>query len=241
LRDSLVATDVGVGNIANPRQARIGRSLDSIRTLFRLDRPDDAVRRAQVLLRANPKTGRDGMGAGQLLGLASGLAFEGKHDLARTVLARIDRDVRDTAVLRNQREQRAFITALMDKRFDEVIATIRKRDTLRDGLPRGCDRCTQAELGEAFDMAGMSDSTIAAFERYLATPHGLSMWGIDAGLLAFAHRRLGELYEARGDVPKAAAHYREFVKLWEKADPELQPRVAEVRRRLSRLADVERK
>ena len=241
LRDSLIATDAGAGNVGNLGQARIGRSLDSIRTLFRLERADEAVRRAQAVLNAYPKTGRDGISPGQLLGMASALAFEGKHEMARAILARIDRDVRDTIIHRNQREQRAVITALMDKRFDYVIATTRKRDTLQDGLPRACERCTHADLGEAFDMAGMSDSTIAAFERYIATPHGYNGWGVDAGMLGYARRRLGELYEARGDIPKAAAHYREFVKLWEKADPELQPRVAEVRRRLSRLADVERK
>jgi len=42
-------------------------------------------------------------------------------------------------------------------------------------------------------------------------------------------------------VLNAAKHYREFVSRWEHADPDLQPMVAEVRRRLSRMADVERK
>ena len=43
----------------------------------------------------------------------------------------------------------------------------------------------------------------------------------------------------RGDAANAARHYREVVRLWERADPILQPKVAEVRRRLARLADVE--
>jgi len=42
-------------------------------------------------------------------------------------------------------------------------------------------------------------------------------------------------------VTNAARRYQEFVKLWERADPKLQPKVAEVRRKLSRLADVERR
>jgi hypothetical protein len=57
--------------------------------------------------------------------------------------------------------------------------------------------------------------------------------------LAHALQRLGELYEAKGDVPNAVKYYREFLDLWRRADPELQPRVAEVRRRISRLGDIE--
>jgi hypothetical protein len=52
-------------------------------------------------------------------------------------------------------------------------------------------------------------------------------------------RRLGELYESKGDATNAARHYRELVRLWERADPPLQPKVTEVRRRLSRLSNVE--
>jgi hypothetical protein len=53
-------------------------------------------------------------------------------------------------------------------------------------------------------------------------------------------RRLGELYEAKGDTANAVAHYRAFVELWKNADPELQPRVAEVKRRVEALTPVEK-
>ena len=53
-------------------------------------------------------------------------------------------------------------------------------------------------------------------------------------------RRLGELYAARGDVSKAYANYAAFVDLWKNADPELQPKVAEVRARIARLRAAER-
>jgi hypothetical protein len=42
-----------------------------------------------------------------------------------------------------------------------------------------------------------------------------------------------------GDAANAVRYYREFIDLWKRADAELQPRIAEVRRRISRLADVE--
>ena len=54
-------------------------------------------------------------------------------------------------------------------------------------------------------------------------------------MLGPAHKRLGELYEAKGNDAKAVAHYAAFVWLWERADPDLQPKVAEVRARLERL------
>ena len=54
--------------------------------------------------------------------------------------------------------------------------------------------------------------------------------------LAPTYKRLGELYEAKGDRKKAADYYGRFVELWKDADPELQPGVREVRQRLARLA-----
>jgi hypothetical protein len=58
---------------------------------------------------------------------------------------------------------------------------------------------------------------------------------VDAEFLAGTHKRLGELWEQRGDRRKAIEHYSRFVELWTKADPELQPQVADVKNRLRRL------
>jgi hypothetical protein len=85
----------------------------------------------------------------------------------------------------------------------------------------------------------MADSARYWFERYLETPS----WRPteprgDPQYLAGTYKRLGELYEARGDRQKAVSYYTKFVELWKNADPELQPKVAEVRRSLARL-DVE--
>jgi hypothetical protein len=62
------------------------------------------------------------------------------------------------------------------------------------------------------------------------------MDGLQKGLML---KRLGELYERKGDVPNAARRYREFLTLWERADTKLQGKVSDVRYRLSRLADPE--
>jgi hypothetical protein len=49
------------------------------------------------------------------------------------------------------------------------------------------------------------------------------------------HKRLGELYEAKGNAKRAAEEYATFVELWKRADPDLQPKVAEARTRLERV------
>jgi hypothetical protein len=57
----------------------------------------------------------------------------------------------------------------------------------------------------------------------------------DAVNLAPILRRAGELYEARSDRERAVSSYQRFLDLWRDADPELQPQVVEVRRRLAAL------
>ena len=46
--------------------------------------------------------------------------------------------------------------------------------------------------------------------------------------------------QAKGDTARAVEHYRAFVELWTNADPALQRRVTEVKRRLAALTPVER-
>jgi tetratricopeptide (TPR) repeat protein len=58
--------------------------------------------------------------------------------------------------------------------------------------------------------------------------------------LAPSLKRLGELYEAKGDKDNAIKQYTRFVELWKNADPELQPQVRAVQERLRKLTPVER-
>jgi hypothetical protein len=87
----------------------------------------------------------------------------------------------------------------------------------------------------------MPDSTIVMYERYIATPNPRRFLDIDHLALAGTHKRLGELYEAKGERQKALSHYSRFVELWKNADAEFQPRVAEVKRRIARLGDTEKR
>jgi len=63
------------------------------------------------------------------------------------------------------------------------------------------------------------------------------MWVVrhDGWTLASTYRRLGELYEERGEKDKATDYYGRFINLWKNADPELQPQVKEIKDRLAKL------
>ena len=119
--------------------------------------------------------------------------------------------------------------ALAAGRYDEAVADFRGANA------SVCDFCYLPEIGRAFDLASKPDSAIAAFTSYLAirSPRRSS---VDGPALAGVHKRLGELYEAKGNRADALSHYNTFLTLWKDADPELQPKVQEVRQRVSRLS-----
>lgn len=79
-------------------------------------------------------------------------------------------------------------------------------------------------LGRAFDAANQADSAIAMFERYRDT-HFFERHLVpnDPIHLAAVHKRLGELYEARGERAKAAAAYAKFTELWKTRIPTCSP------------------
>jgi len=90
------------------------------------------------------------------------------------------------------------------------------------------------ELGTALDRAGATDSALAIYQEYLSSSFNFRIF-TDPYTLAPVLRRTGELYEARGDRTRAAAAYQRFVDLWRNADPQLQPQVVEMKRRLAAL------
>jgi tetratricopeptide (TPR) repeat protein len=89
------------------------------------------------------------------------------------------------------------------------------------------------ELGRAYEAVGQVDSAIGAYER--ATERRGDQIEADAVWRPFVLKRLGELYEERGDREQAIHYYNEFVELWQDADEELQPQVRDVRQRIARL------
>jgi tetratricopeptide (TPR) repeat protein len=98
----------------------------------------------------------------------------------------------------------------------------------------GCPICALPDIGLAFERLNERDSALAVYQEYVNRPIYY-----DAGQQFYQPvvlRRLGELYEVKGDKAKALEYYGQFVDLWKNADPELQPKVKEFRRRISELA-----
>ncbi|HEX6104235.1 MAG TPA: tetratricopeptide repeat protein, partial [Gemmatimonadales bacterium] len=166
-------------------------------------------------------------------------AMAGRPGRARDVAAEGERAIRASGPAGERllagRDHRMFGEALQgtlllqEGRFDEAVGHLRRARNAYGGvwwLP---------ELGMAFDRSGNADSALAVYERYLGSTHNFRIY-VDAGSLGPILRRVGELYEARGDRARAAQAYQRFVALWREADPVLQPQVAEARRRLTAVA-----
>jgi tetratricopeptide (TPR) repeat protein len=119
--------------------------------------------------------------------------------------------------------------AVTEERWDDAIRLIAEARDRHSVFVRIATYYT----GFAHDRAGHADSAIAYYAQFV-TGLGPDPWD-DAQFRAPTHFRLGELYEARGDLQKATDQYAAFVRLWKDADPELQPRVREARERMAKL------
>jgi len=169
--------------------------------------------------------------------LAQLYALAGRPDRAREMLTEFDKvaptmSQEDAASTRHSIES---AIALAEHRYLDAAHQARAADT------GPCTTCMLPVIGIAYDYAQQPDSAIAAFTTYLQSTSLLGRFGNDQFFLAGIYKRLGELWEAKGDRAKAAAYYSKFVTLWKNADPDMQPRVAEVRKRLARLSDTEAK
>jgi tetratricopeptide (TPR) repeat protein/tRNA A-37 threonylcarbamoyl transferase component Bud32 len=100
----------------------------------------------------------------------------------------------------------------------------------------GCSNCALFELGNAYELAHQPDSALAVYERAVTAPGEVTRIFQDSQTLPRATKRLGELYEEKGDREKSLDYYGRFVQLWREADQVLQPQVKEVKERMVRLA-----
>jgi tetratricopeptide (TPR) repeat protein len=164
-------------------------------------------------------------------------ALNGRPDKAKAMLARMRAEVHDTAVIRARAPAVHFALgeiAIAERRGADAVNEFRQSDRLPDG-PDGLDPLShEVDMSRAFEAAGQPDSAIAHLEQFQTSPYYYRLVD-DAFFLAGVYRRLGELYDAKGDRARAASYVAKFVDLWKDADPELQPKVAEARARLARL------
>jgi tetratricopeptide (TPR) repeat protein len=206
------------------------------------EQPARAVQRMEAALALYPMKTRSPESRPYFL-VANLYSLAGRPDRARAMLAQYDAEMRDSSwrrVMEPKRQHAIAELALAERRPADAILAFRRADLLPDGPATPCKICLPGALARAFDQAGMTDSAIVMFERYVTTPDAGRMEHLqDPVYLAGTYKRLGELYEAKGDRMKAASNYRKFVDLWKGADPVLQPKVAEVRQRLARLGGIE--
>jgi eukaryotic-like serine/threonine-protein kinase len=163
--------------------------------------------------------------------LAQLYALASKPERARELLTEHERVVEPALRRRAEQERHGAWAevALAEGRLEEAVAEFRQQAS------RGwCTICGLTGLGRVYDLAGVPDSAVAAYERYVTTPF-FQRLGEDTWQLADVYKRLGQLYEARGERAKAVHYYTRFVDLWRDCDPALRPQVAEARRRLARL------
>ena len=172
---------------------------------------------------------------------ATALALAGRAEKARGMIARYHAEMTDTSIIRAQNavlQATQAEIALAAGNPREALAEFRLADVGYDGAPANeCAPCLSFNLGRAYDAAGKADSATMMFERYLATPYWRKPvdFDLDPVRVPAIRERLGQLYEGLGRTDKAVENYRAFIDLWKNADPELQPRVADARRRLAKL------
>ena len=130
--------------------------------------------------------------------------------------------------------------ALAAGRPDDALSSLREGCSVLGAGYGICRDLAFVEGAEAQDKAGRTDSAIVAYRRFVEH-RGVRQFGppgtYDAVTpqIAPAWRRLGELFEAKGDKQQAIEAYEAFLQFWRDAEPELQPIVRDVRERVNRL------
>jgi tetratricopeptide (TPR) repeat protein len=174
--------------------------------------------------------------------VATVYAVAGRADKARALLAEAEAAYAGNAALRSAMRpalSRAMGYAqLAENKPREALKSFWASDSLADGPADDCAACTAFVVGLAYDRANQPDSAIAEYQRFLTTPGGPTGQR-NGDNLALAYKSLGRLYEDKGDRGNAATYYSKFVDLWKNADADLQPQVADVKKRLAHLKDTE--
>jgi len=161
------------------------------------------------------------------VGLAWLYAHLGRPDRARQLLSEYEAALPE-AVRRSQPFRHGAVAeiAFAEGRVQDAIKWYRAwydEDS--------CAVCGLYLLARAYERAGERDSALAVYERAVTTP-GYTRALEESATLGPTYRRLGELYQERGDTTRARDYYTRFVELWKDADAELQPSVREVRQKL---------
>ena len=130
--------------------------------------------------------------------------------------------------------------SMAEGNYDEAVRSYRASTSNPDGTASWLLGLGTLGLAESYDRAGMTDSAVAVYERYLSLPrHKRFNNYADANGLALVNKRLGEIYSDRGDRERAIIHLQAVVDQWQNADTELQPVVEAARAQIRDLSGSE--
>ncbi|HUF35702.1 MAG TPA: protein kinase, partial [Gemmatimonadales bacterium] len=195
-------------------------------------RPPQAIATLDAALARYPLEGMDTLDRPYLILIRTN-ALAGRADEARRLLRRYEAEIPE-GMRRTDNGHYAAVGALADAERRDADALAAYREWHR--VSGDCGVCGLFELAAAHDRRGGVDSALVHYRRHIDHPTPASTFQVEHYSLAPTYRRLGELYEARGDRRAAADYYGRFVDLWKNADSELQPAVRDVRARLAQLA-----
>ncbi len=158
----------------------------------------------------------------------------GGADDARRIYADWKRDTPEEELGTAGRDARREIEARLAEAEGRTEEAARLWAAYERECPGTC--ALTAALGLAGTYAAMGDAEKAAaeYERFLARP-AWNRFRVDAHARGPVLERLGQLYDAEGDLENAAKYYAQFVDLWADADEELQPRVRAAQERLEQI------
>jgi tetratricopeptide (TPR) repeat protein len=230
-----------IADSARTNRDRLTRTAQRIVALavYRRDAPR-GVKELDSLAAANPQARVPVLDRSDLE-IAAAYAQLGQPAKAKPLVAEFERSAtREERLIRWGAWQAAQgEVALAEGKANDALAAFRRSTAADSGkLESSSSSFPANRFARAYDLAGQRDSAIVNYERYLQLSQ-LFGFANAAPLLPNSLRRLGELYEAKGDATNAIGKYETFVKLWKDADAELQPQVAEIKGRIERLRAVE--
>jgi len=159
--------------------------------------------------------------------LARFYAVTGRLTRARELAAAAEKN--DSVLARTPGADRAWTRGVIA--LAEGRTAVAESELRQAAAATTCTICALPDLARVYEAARKPDAAVAIYERYLSTPW-LWRYEADASELGWAMKRLAELYDARGESAKASAMRGRLLQLWRRADPELQPVIAEVQGRV---------